>query len=316
MGPLRAPFQAEQLSGGSLDQNQKQKQNNPLDELEPLVIIENGKALCQYDKCPNPPHAKEAFCKAHIEPGEARLKASLNGFEPPYRPDWWNRPGYQSVHNCFAYALNILSHLLAEKCKKDNICNTHQPGEASKWTPMDEKTCPNLIARLYGDGKYSSDGNYREGQYIPVKYEERCPEGTSKIAFIIDTKHDYHVLVQNNKEADGYFSHKGGQGPATDKDAQGHRIADIRRANFNYLDKPDKLNYTHFCGYFCISRSVVHAAVPKGGRRFGRASGSFSGSSSGRANGRFRKTRRVSFRLPGQRQRKNKTRLLRKRTGK
>jgi len=184
---------------------------------------------------------------------------------------------------------------------------------------MDEKSCPNLIARLYGDGKYSSMGKYTEGQYIPVKYDERCPQGTSKIAFIIDTKRDYHVLVQNNKESDGYFSHKGGQGPATDKDAQGHRIADIRRANFNYSNKPDKLNYTHFCGYFCISRSIVHAAVPKGGRRS-------SGSSSDGASSRFRKTRRVTFRLPlSQRRqpslalvrpRKNKTRLLRKRNGK
>ena len=216
---------------------------------------------------------------------------------------------------------------------------------------MDEKSCPNLIARLYGDGKYSSMGKYTEGQYIPVKYDERCPQGTSKIAFIIDTKRDYHVLVQNNKESDGYFSHKGGQGPATDKDAQGHRIADIRRANFNYSDKPDKLNYTHFCGYFCISRSIVHAAVPKGGRRSSdggssrfsgsssdgassRFSGSssdgassrFSGSSSDGASSRFRKTRRVTFRLPlSQRRppslglvrpRKNKTRLLRKRNGK
>jgi hypothetical protein len=295
--------------------------NNPLDDLEPLVIIKNGKALCQFDNCSNPPHEKEAFCKYHIQAGEDRLKASLNGYEPPYRPQWWNRPGYQLVHNCFAYALNILSHVLADKCKKDKICNTHQPGEASHWIPMDEKTCPNLIARLYGDGKYSADGRYTEGQYIPVKYLERCPKGTSKIGFIIDTKRDYHVLVENDEEAGGYFSHKGGQGPATDRDAQGHRIADIRRANFNYSDKPDKLNYTHFCGYFCISRSVVHAAVPKGGRRY---------RGTRNAQGSFRKTRRVSFRvaslLPQTQkqtqkqtqtpQRRNKTRLLQKRNGK
>lgn len=293
-----------------------------------MVIIENGKALCQYDTCPYPPHGKEAFCTNHITVGEARLTASLNGYEPPYRPEWWNQPGYQTVHNCFAYALNILSDLLADKCKKENICNTHQPGEASDWIPMVEKTCPNLIARLYGDSKYSTDGRYREGQYIPVKYEERCPQGTSKIAFIIDSKRDYHVLRVDNT---GYISHKGGQGPVTDRDALGHKIADVRRANFDYSDKPDKLNYTHFCGYFCISRSVVHAAVPKGGRRLGgRSSGRFSSGrfsrgrfSRGRfSSGRFRKTKRVSFRLPQRpslglvRQRRNKTRLLRRRNGK
>jgi hypothetical protein len=227
------------------------------------------------------------------------------------------------VHNCFAYALNILSKVLADKCATEKVCNTHQPGEVSKWPAMTGKTCPNLIARIFGDGQYSANGKYTEGQYIPIDYSQRCPKGTSKIAFIIDTERDYHVLRVDDT---GYISHKGGQGPATDRDAQGHKIADVRRANFNYSDKPDKLNYTHFCGYFCISRSIVHAAVPAGGRRAsgrasgrfpgGRASGRFPGGRfpSGRASGQFRKTRR---RLGPQEknQKKNRTRLLRRRTG-
>jgi len=228
-----------------------------LENLAPLVIIDDTKSKCQYDStCPNASLEGEAFCKDHLH---APLKVKLSGSEPPYEPETWNiDPFIQKVHNCFAYSLNILSTNLAKKCKDKNVCNTHQPGEQSKWLPMDEKTCPNLIARILGDDSY-----------IPIEYEEKCPYGTSMIAFIIDTKRDYHVLRLDNN---GYFSHKGGQGPATDKDAKGHLIADVRLANFNYSNKykndTDKLNYTHFCGYFCISRSKVFAAVPKGGRRF------------------------------------------------
>ena len=224
-----------------------------LDNLSPLVIIDDTKSKCQYDStCPEESLEGEAFCKDHIN---KPLKVRFSGSEPAYEPDKWNTDSFiQKVHNCFAYSLNILSTNLAKKCKDTNVCNTHQPGEQSKWLPMDEKTCPNLIARILGDDSY-----------IPIEYEEKCPYKMSMIAFIIDTKRDYHVLRLDDN---GYFSHKGGQGPATNKDARGHLIADVRLANFNYGNKPDKLNYTHFCGYFCISRTKVFAGVPKGGRRF------------------------------------------------
>ena len=248
-----------------------------LSSLSPLVIIENGDPKCQLEGCSRPPDGTGAFCVDHLHEAD-RLKDKLNGYEPAYTPELWNAPYVQKVHNCFAYALNILSETLTNKCKDTDVCNTHQPGEKSRWPPMDKKTCPNLIGRILGDDKY-----------IPIQYSEQCPKGMSMVAFIIDTVRDYHVLRLDNT---GYFSHKGGQGPATNLDAKGHLIADVRRANFNYSDKPDKLNYTHFCGYFCISRSVVHAAVPNGGRR-------------------YRKTKRSGLRV---KRGKNRTALRRRKT--
>lgn len=249
--------------------------------------IANAEPLCNHMGCRIPPLKGEAFCAKHMTDIDALVKR-LSGSEPPYKPELWNENRYvQMVHNCFAYSLNILSESLAATCKKENVCNTHQPGEKSKWLPMKEKTCPNLIARILGDDSYK-----------PVEFHERCPEGTSMVAFIIDEVRDYHVL---RLDTTGYFSHKGGQGPATDKDARGHKIADVRRANFNYSDKPDKLNYKDFCGYFCISRSVVHAAVPKGGRRATRR--------------RLQKQRPLSLKQRMQKK-KNKTRLRQRRSGK
>ena len=270
------PTQPQALPLGGMWNKISPSLKKAVDSLPHLVILQNGMPLCQIEGCSAPPQGNGAFCKNHM--GESKkLTQNLSGSEPPYTPENWNRPFVQKVHNCFAYALNILSKSLSKKCQDENICNTHQPGEKSKWPPMDEKTCPNLIGRILGDDKY-----------IPIEFPEVCPNGMSKVAFIIDTQNDYHVLRQDTT---GYFSHKGGQGPATNLDARGHLIADVRRANFDYSDKPDKLNYTHFCGYFCISRSIVHAAVPNGGRR-------------------YQKTRRLSSQKRGQKK-KSKTRLRR-----
>ena len=252
-------------------QSSKKRRGDNLDKLPATVtFIENKKARCQYTiTCKNTPLQEEAFCKEHIK---YPFKTILSGSEPPYTPEVWNTdPFIQQVHNCFAYALNIVSDSLAKECKETKICNTHQPGEHAKWLPMEDKTCPNLIGRILGDD-----------EYIPIRFEEQCPSGTSMIAFIIDTKRDYHVLRLDDTH---YFSHKGGQGPVTDKDAQGHRIADVRLANFDYSKKGDNLFYNHFCGYFCVSRSKVHAAVSRGG---------------------YRKTRRLK---------KNTSRLRRRRSG-
>lgn len=259
-----------------------------LDKLSPLIVIENGKrALCQVMGCSGHPKQKpNPYCPKHMHLMD-KLQDTLSGSEPPYTPEVWNGDiAARMVHNCFAYSLNIFSRILVELCRNKNICNTHQPGEISKWPAMDKKTCPNLIARILGDGQYTNNGEYKEGQYIPADYDTVCPQGTSMIAFIVDTKNDYHVL---RRDSTGRFSHKGGQGPVTDLDALGHYITDVRRANFNYHWYSEPLNYTHFCGYFCISRSIVHAGVPKGGRR-------------------YRATRRT--------QKKNKTRLLRQKSGK
>ena len=188
--------------------------------------IANGEPLCNHMGCTIPPLKGEAFCAKHMTDIDALIKR-LSGSEPPYKPELWNDNRYvQMVHNCFAYALNILSDSLAATCKKENICNTHQPGEKSKWLPMKEKTCPNLIARIFGDDTYT-----------PIEFHEKCPKGTSMVAFIIDEVRDYHVL---RLDTTGYFSHKGGQGPATDKDARGHKIADALSRTLLAASPPTK----------------------------------------------------------------------------
>jgi hypothetical protein len=91
-----------------------------------------------------------------------------------------------------------------------------------------------------------------------IKFHQRCPEGTSKIALIVDPKRDYHFLrqdkVDRNEEENGTWSHKPGSMDVTTKDASGRPILRPDRALFIYKDKKEPLEYTKFCGYYCVPR--------------------------------------------------------------
>jgi hypothetical protein len=221
--------------------------------------------------CIKPPLKGEAFCKEHLR--SCPRRAPTNGYEPTYEPAEWNHPLLVKVYNCFAYAFNIRDLKQEQKCKDSVKCDLpfHQPGSISGYPHISEKkekTCPNIIARMMGDNP----------GLIPSAFELKCPPHTSKIALMIDPKQDYHFLRQNpprivrgtrrKKDSIGYFSGKSGELPVTDLDAQGHKIFDVELANFNYEKKYESLKYTEFCGYFCVSRKKVYAAI--GGSRLTR----------------------------------------------
>jgi hypothetical protein len=189
-----------------------------------------------------------------------------------FEPDVWNQGIITKVYNCFAYAFNIRDRIQEEKCKSTDKCYVpfHQPGSISGWPPINEKlskTCPNIIGRIMGDNI----------MIVPSAFELKCPVNTSKIGLMVDPKQDYHFVRQDapkrkkqhgkhKTNADiGYFSGKSGEFPVTNLDAEGHKIFDVELANFDYETVSDNLKYTEFCGYFCVSRKIVFAAV--GGRR-------------------------------------------------
>lgn len=198
--------------------------------------------------CPNLPLEGEAFCQNHMK--FCPRVAPVNGFEPPFEPNRWNLQDFiRLTHNCFSYAMNIIDKKQIEACKKDKNCDVpfHQPGSISgyeKFTDKDPKTCPNMIARLLGDNPL-----------YPSAFELKCPNGTSKIALVVDEDQDYHFLRQ---DSNGFFSQKSGAMPVTNLDARGHKIFDVQLANHNFDRnkgrRKDPLNYDRFCGYFCAHR--------------------------------------------------------------
>jgi hypothetical protein len=84
-------------------------------------------------------------------------------------------------------------------------------------------------------------------------YKARCPRGTSKIAMVVDPGDDYHFYRQ---DSDGWWSHKDGANKVKRYDAEGEPIWDPRTAARDYRPRGSFLNYTDFCGYYCVPRKT------------------------------------------------------------
>lgn len=182
----------------------------------------------------------------------------MSGYEPPYEPHHWNgTKEIRETHNCFAYAMNINDPKQIVDCKKNQDCNVpfHQPGSASGhngFTSTRDKSCSEMIARILGDNP---------GIRMST-FTAQCPKETSKIAIVVDPKEDYHFFRQ---DTNGWWSHKPGGTPVTNKDSSGRAIYDPKIANRNYLIDGGHLNYNMFCSYLCVPRTrILHLKVGGG----------------------------------------------------
>ena len=222
-----------------------------------------SQARCQCDpSCLKPPLTKDnPFCKDHQNC--ARFSPP-SGWEPEYNPEPYHAtPTIKNGHNCFAYALDLLSQRSLLPCRSSS-CNVSfpQPGEVSKHQSFDKtdgKRCPDIIARTLGDIKGSKQSNFIQA----------CPAGMRKIAFAVDPTKDYHVYRQDkpimkNGKPHYLWSHKPGSTEVTQLDSMGNFIHDPALASRN--NPESKLNYRHFCGYMCIP------VIKKGGRSRKKAS--------------------------------------------
>ena len=186
-------------------------------------------------------------------------KSPLSGSEPDYKPSVWNKDqGIRRSHNCYSYATGQISQAAATKCRtsqsaKDEkvLCKTPQPGHVSGFPRMrntPRKTCTDISARTMTDNI----------SIIRTTFAERCPVGTSKIALATSPEQDYHYYRQDNN---GFWSHKPGRKPVTNKDASGKLIINPEMANRDYRTEESKLNYDNFCGYMCVPRGTSLALV-------------------------------------------------------
>ena len=208
--------------------------------------------------CNRPALPKKAFCASHES--QCPRESPMTGSEPDYHPSLWNkRMEFRKTHNCFSYSMNVLDKKQLAKCKSKKDCSVpfHQPGSAAGYegfTDSKPKTCPNLMARIFGDNPNIELSDFTS----------QCPQGSSKIALIIDESDDYHFLRQ---DSNGYWSHKPGSMPVKNTDAYGHRIWDPKLANYNYVKADDgSLNYDIFCSYMCVPRNQA-LYLKVGGRR-------------------------------------------------
>ena len=204
-----------------------------------------NKNQCQcISTCKRKATINSPFCELHQE--QCPRKSPLSGYEPDYAPNFWNSQyKIKETHNCFAYAFNINDPSQIEKCK-DKTCDIpfHQPGIAAgykKFQTDKPKTCPNIVARLFGDNP----------NIQMCTFQAKCPVGSSKIALIVDENEDYHFLRQDSNML---WSHKPGARKVTNRDATHKLIYDPALANYNYKNSNGYLNYDTFCSYLCVPR--------------------------------------------------------------
>jgi hypothetical protein len=138
---------------------------------------------------------------------------------PFYEPAYWNDGGViQNCNNCYNYANNVRTDTFA------------QPGYASG-TWCRDNGCKNA-ATIY---QYAlNDG------LLASSKDAVCPDGMTKVALFIWPSVDYHWYRQ---DANGNWTHKMGNSPASSLDNSLRPITDPENANRGY--------YTDLAGYLC-----------------------------------------------------------------
>jgi hypothetical protein len=201
------------------------------------------KERCQCEiSCKNIPLDNSPFCAEHQK--FCQRKSPLSGYEPDFNPGLYNKhKGVKEALNCFAYAFDYRQLPKNKKCTK-NSCPIPfpQPGRKSgypKWSDVNGKRCPDLLARLFGDVpdlKVSS-------------FDKKCPKHSSKIALVVDEDEDYHFYRQ---DSNGFWSHKPGATDVTHLDATQRPIYDPQLASKHYENSG--LDYNEFCSYLCVPK--------------------------------------------------------------
>jgi len=230
------------------------------------INYQNVNDFQSYDRCEKNAVKNTDFCELH-QNCKSYLRNFLSGYEPEYQPTKWSNPYVEGSHNCYSYFLNrqvravkekcneicVKSHKDNAKCPKDNSECTDlkpQPGDFDliKKTGSDKTKeriykCPNMQKKILNDNP----------SLIPAAFNIKCPNKYYKGAMVVDPDNTYHFYRQNNN---GTWDHKPGISPISNIDANGKEIYIPHFANRNYTDDnnndDDAINYTHFCGYYCI----------------------------------------------------------------
>ena len=229
------------------------------------INYQNVSDFQTYDRCNNKSINNTDFCELH-QNCKSYLRNFLSGYEPDYEPQAWSNPYVEGSHNCYSYFLNRQVKAVKEKCneicvkskKNNNNCPKEnsdctdlkpQPGDFDliKKTGSDKTKqriykCPNMQKKILNDNP----------SIIPVAFNIKCPNKYYKGAMVVDPDNTYHFYRQNNNAT---WDHKPGISPITNVDADGKPIYIPHFANRDYTDDKDNedaINYTHFCGYYCI----------------------------------------------------------------
>lgn len=190
---------------------------------------------------------KSLFCQDH----QSCPASPTSGCEPHFGGEDYNQDrAVTKSHNCYSYASNVIDSKLVELCRQKGMnssCrqNFHQPGALNgdrfALNATERRSCP-IVEKLM----LSDIPNAQKTDFI-----SKCPTGTSKIALVVDPGEDYHFYRQDNN---GMWSHKDGSNKAKRYDALKRDIFNPQLASRDYRWQGSDLNYTDFCGFYCVPR--------------------------------------------------------------
>jgi hypothetical protein len=169
-----------------------------------------------------------------VKPGSCQYRANKDGTFTY----WEKQPGdWARMSNCYCYALDVFK---AAWC---------QPGAASG-VAIDQSTmtCDSLKKAITADGAkevtaaQALNTQPPSGHYIAMLLR---PQSSCNFARCAP---DFHFM---RKDANGLWSHKAGEAPAANKDANGALIKDPKTAKISG-------QYTEFCGYFHVEPSKMN----------------------------------------------------------
>ncbi len=170
---------------------------------------------------------------------DGKMKYPVLGSSQDFNESWPRRES----HNCYSYLLNLTSTDAEKLCmvEYDNLkyCRRSQPGYAAGYGYLEKKDlkCQEVMKRTLADNP----------NIKPSSFEKKCDIDSYKGALVVDPGQDYHYYRFNDE---GYWTHKAGYKPSSAYDASDKLILNPEKANRNY----GRLNYSDFCGYFCVPR--------------------------------------------------------------
>jgi hypothetical protein len=229
------------------------------------------KCQCAADgkRCDQPAVKGFPFCTAHAK----CPLAPLSGYEPDgvSQAKRWSDFAVELAHNCYAWAMQFVSPEFIRKCREQNgnDCRKYfpQPGAKSgnrdALNAVERRTCPAVEQLMMSDVPGITKSSYYA----------KCPAGTSKIALVVSKGKDYHYYLQTSPSPSSLarfgWLHKDGSNPVKDFDANKQPIANPETAARDYRPQGSDLNYTDFCGFYCVPRTAPIVLAQGGSKKEG-----------------------------------------------
>ena len=200
------------------------------------------------------------------------LTLPCSGYELPYNSSEWNVTNIQPYNNCYNYALNLVIDSsdydvttdmdTVEYCKLQigDFCGkkiVEKTTLNSNTTTYEWKSYDEIVSIALQDLRFIGNDS--------ISKNDICPDGTYKVALVLDLTddpsisnvktvgaqtiespdYDFHWYRQNE---DGTWSHKPGLGPVTNLDASGNLIYDPQICDRSY----NNIDYSIFVGYYYV----------------------------------------------------------------